>query len=73
MKEPLDSPYMKRERAIRLSIYGFLLMFNSNILPNKALLRDITVQNMSDLEFDLSKSFKVNLMVQLDSPYIRSY
>ncbi len=34
-------------------------MFNSNILPNSALLRDISLQNMSDLDFDLSRSVNV--------------
>ncbi len=34
-------------------------MFNSNIVPNKAPLRDIRLQNMGDLEFDLSRSLKV--------------
>ena len=44
----LDCPYMV-----------FLLMFNSNIGPNMAPLRDISLQNMSDLEFNLSRSLKV--------------
>ncbi len=39
--------------------YGFLLMVNSNIWPNTGLLRDISLENMSDLEFDLSRSLKV--------------
>ena len=47
-KVPLDSPYM-----------GFLLMFNSNIEPNEAPLRDIRLQNLGDLAFDLSGSLKV--------------
>ncbi len=34
-------------------------MFNSNIWPNSAPLQDIRLQNLSDLEFDLSRSFKV--------------
>ena len=47
MKVPLDSPY------------GFLLMFNSKIGPKYSLLRDIKLQNLGDLEFDLSRSLKV--------------
>ncbi len=43
----LDSPYM------------LSLMFNSNIWPNSAPLQDIRLQNLSDLEFDLSRSLKV--------------
>ncbi len=35
-------------------------MVNSNIGPNSALLRDIRHCNPSDLEFDLSRSLKVN-------------
>ncbi len=34
-------------------------MFNSNIWPNSAPLQDIRLQNLSDLEFDLSRSLKV--------------
>ena len=34
-------------------------MFKSNIGPNMAPLRDIRLQNMSDIEFDLSRSLKV--------------
>ena len=45
--------------AIELAIYAFLLMVNSNILPNLVPLRDIRPQNISDLDFDLSRSLKV--------------
>ncbi len=34
-------------------------MPNGNIWPNTALLQDISLQTMSDLELDLSRSFKV--------------
>ncbi len=34
-------------------------MFNSNIWPNSAPLQDIRLQNLSDLELDLSRSSKV--------------
>ncbi len=34
-------------------------MFNSNIGPNLAPLRDISLQNLGDLDFDLSRSLKV--------------
>ena len=34
-------------------------MFNSNIWPNSTPLQDIRLQNLSDLEFDLSRSLKV--------------
>ncbi len=50
---------VKCEGAIRLTIYGFLLMFNSNIGPNLAPLQDIRLQNLDDLEFDLSRSLNV--------------
>ncbi len=43
-----------------LSIYAFLLVFNSNIWRNSAPLWDIMLQNLSDLDFDLSMSLKVN-------------
>ncbi len=44
----LDSPYMV-----------CLLMFNSNICPNSAPLQDIRLKYLSDLDFDLSMSLKV--------------
>ena len=50
---------VKCEGVIGLLIYGFLLMFNSNIWPNTAHLRDIKLRNFGDLEFDLSRSIKV--------------
>ena len=50
---------VKCDGTTGLSIYGFLLMFNSNIWPNMAPLQDIRLQNLSDLEFDLRRSFKV--------------
>ncbi len=48
---------VQRNGAIGLPIYGFLLMVNRNIWPNMALFESL--QNMSDPEFDLSKSLKV--------------
>ncbi len=43
---------VKFDSYIGLSIYGFLLRFNS-VGPNYALLQDIRRQNMGDLDFDL--------------------
>ncbi len=51
---------VKCEGAIGLPIYGFLLMFHSNIGPNSAVFREIRLRNLGDLDFDLSKSLKVN-------------
>ena len=34
-------------------------MLNSNIWPNSAPLQDIRLQNLSDLDFDLSRSLRV--------------
>ena len=34
-------------------------MFNSNIWPYSAPLRDIAIQNLSDLDFDFSRSLRV--------------
>ena len=42
-----------------LPLYIFLLIFNSNIWPNSAPLQDIRLQNLSDLDFDLPRSLKV--------------
>ena len=38
---------------------GECLIFNSNIWNNWAPFRDIRLQNVSDPDFDLSRSFKV--------------
>ena len=45
--------------VIGLSIYDFLLMVNTNIVPNSVRLRDMRLRNLSDLDFDLSWSLKV--------------
>ena len=53
--------------GIGLSIYAFLLMFNSNIIniwPNSAPLREIRFQNLSD--------WRSNVMMSLNSPYMVS-
>ena len=52
--------------VIRLPIYGFLVVSDSNMWHNSAPLRDISFQNLSDLDFDISRS---NVMVSLDSIY----
>ncbi len=59
-----------RKHTIGLTIYAFLLMFNSNIWPNSVPLRDKMLQNLNDLDFDLSRS---NLIVSLNSSYMLSY
>ena len=52
---------VKCEDFIGFSLYAFLLMFNSNIhvFGITAPLQYIRLQNVSDLEFDLSRPFKV--------------
>ena len=66
---------VKCDSAIGLPIYGFLLMFNSDIWPNSdplrdisfqnikipilSHLRDISLQNLSDVDFDLSRSGRI--------------
>ena len=47
------------DSATGLTIYAFVLMFNSNIGPNMAPLRPIRLQNLGDFEFDISMSLKV--------------
>ncbi len=44
-----------------LPIYHFLSVWNTtcNIWPNLATLQDIRLQNLTDLDFDLSSSLKV--------------
>ncbi len=43
----------------RLPIYGLLLIFNSNTWPNSAPLDDVRLREVSDLDFDLSRSLNV--------------
>ncbi len=50
---------IKYDSVIGLPIYAFLLMFNRNIWPNSAPLQDVMLRNLSDLDFDLSRSLKV--------------
>ncbi len=67
---------VKCDGGIRLPIYDFLLLFNRNIWHNSTPLRDISLQNLSDLDTDLSSALKVNMIawiVSLDSPYMLPY
>ncbi len=50
---------VKCDGVTALPIHSFLVMVNSNKGPNLALLRDISLQNLGDLKFDLSRSLKV--------------
>ncbi len=43
-------------------------MFNTNVGPKEAPLRDIRLQNLGDLEFDLSRSLKVKGDVAIGLP-----
>ncbi len=58
---------VKCDDVIGLSLYAFLLMFNSNIWPNSAPLQDIRLQNLTH-----SRS---NVMMLLDCywSYMVSY
>ncbi len=40
-------------------MYGFLLMCNSYKWPQSVPLRDIRLRNLSDPDFDLSRSLKI--------------
>ncbi len=62
---------VKCESAIGFPIYGLLLVFNSNIVPNSASLQDIRLQIW--LTLNLTFHSRSNPMVQLDSPYMTSY
>ena len=48
--------------GLPIGVYDFLLVFNSNIRPNSAPLRYISFQNLSDLDFDFSRSLKSNMI-----------
>ncbi len=54
-------------------IHAFLLMLNSNMWRNFPPLRDIMLQNLSDLDFDLQGHLRSNEMVLLDSSYLIFY
>ena len=58
---------VKCDGVIGLPIYGFLLMFNSNIWPNSAPLLDISFQNLVDLDINLSRSLRSNVIVSTAS------
>ncbi len=51
--DPSRSLKVKCDSVIGLPIYGFQVVSNSNIWPNSAPLRDISFQNMSDLDIDI--------------------
>ncbi len=63
--------------VIGLPIYGFPLMFNSNIGPTNSIvlltcLTYIRLQSLSDLEsltWTFQGHLRTNVMVPLDSPY----
>ncbi len=51
----------------------FITVTNSNTRPNSAPLRDIGLRNRSDLDTDLSRSLKSNVIAPMDSTYILFY
>ncbi len=59
---------VKFNSAIGLLIYGFLLMFNSNIGPSWVHILNIRLRKLSDLEFDLSRSLKVKFNSAIGLP-----
>ncbi len=62
----------KSHGSIKLPIYGFLLLFNSNISPNWAPFRDTSYQKLSDFDFGLLGSLKVKY-IAIGLPYMISY
>ncbi len=54
---------VKCDGGIGLTICGFLLMFKSIIWPNSAAIRDIRLQDLSDLDFDFQGDTRSNVMV----------
>ena len=52
---------VKVDAGIREPIYDFLLVNDSKYPPICSILQDIATQNMHDLEFDLSRSLKVEI------------
>ncbi len=64
----LWSRKVESDGPIGRPIYDFLLVFNSNIRPDPAPLRDINLQHLCHFDFVPLKSPIVNVMVPLDSP-----
>ncbi len=64
---------VKCDGAIGIPIYGFLLMFNSNMAPNQGILRDIRFPNHGNLNFDFSGSPKVKSNGAVRLPMYSSY
>ena len=64
---------MKCDGGIRLTIYDFLLIFSGHIWPNTAHLLDLSFQNLTDLDGELERSLRSNVIAPMDSPYILSY
>ncbi len=50
---------VNKDDVIGVAIYGFLLMINSNIESNSTPLGVISFRNLSDLDFDISRSLRV--------------
>ncbi len=55
------------------SQYMVSLVFNGNIWPSSAALRDVSLQNLSDIDSDLSGSLRINVIASMDSAYMFSY
>ncbi len=67
------SPKVKCYSVIGLPKYGFLLVSNCNTWPNSAPLQDISFQNLSDLDINLSRSLRSNVIAPMDPPYMLPY
>ncbi len=57
---------------VGLCMYELILVVNNNIWPYEADLWDIRQQNR-DLDIDLSRSLKSNIIAPIHSPYMLSY
>ena len=69
----LRSLKVKCDGGIGLTIYDFLLILSANIWRNSAPLRDISFQNLIDLDSELERSLGSNVLTLMDSPYMVSY
>ncbi len=77
---PFKVPKVKCSHATGLPIYGFLLRSTSNIWPTLAQVRHRSLQNLNDLDFDLSRSLRVKCDGAIGLPiydfsyiYVKSY
>ncbi len=60
----------KCDSVVGIPIYDFPLLFNNNIWPILASLRDLGFQNLECIDIEFSRSLRSNVTILFDYPYI---